>query len=303
MLIVTGTIGIDTIEAPTGNVEGVMGGSAAYFAAAASHLGPVRLVAAVGGDWPDEHRAVLEEFDQIDVAGLEVRPDSTTFAWGGRYLANMNDRETIFTELGVLEDAPPVVPDSFRDSDPVFLANTHPAVQADLLSQFPESAFSVCDTMDLWISIARAELEALLGKVDGVVLNDSEAELMTGTRNVVSAGRALLDLGPTFAVVKKGEHGAVLVHRDGVAVVPAFPADDAAVVDPTGAGDAFAGGMMAHLASVGSTDFAALQEGLSWGTVMASFTIESFGLDGLRGLDRAAVDARMDKFRRATRIA
>ena len=303
MLIVTGTIGIDTIEAPTGNVEGVMGGSAAYFAAAASRLGPVRLVAAVGGDWPADHREVLMSFAGIDSAGVEVRAEGTTFAWGGRYMANMNQRETIFTELGVLEEAPPVVPEAFRDSTLVFLANTHPAVQIDLLSQFDDSAFSVCDTMDLWIDNAKDDLLKLLTMVDGVVLNDAEAESLTGTRNVVSAGRALLEYGPTFAVVKKGEHGAVLVHRDGVAVVPAFPADHAAVVDPTGAGDSFAGGMMAHLAAAKSTDFYTLQTALSWGTVMASFTIESFGLDGLRGLDSDAVATRMEQFRAATRIA
>jgi sugar/nucleoside kinase (ribokinase family) len=303
MLIVTGTIGIDTIEAPTGNVEGVMGGSAAYFAAAASHLSPVRLVAAVGGDWPDAHRAVLESFDQIDAAGLEVRSEGTTFAWGGRYMANMNQRETIFTELGVLEESPPVVPEQFRDSTLVFLANTHPAVQMDLLNQFDESAFKVCDTMDLWIDNAHDDLLALLKRVDGVVINDAEAESLTSTRNVVSAGRALLEHGPTFAVVKKGEHGAILVHRDGVAVVPAFPADDAAVVDPTGAGDSFAGGMMAHLATAQSTDFSTLQDALSWGTVMASFTIESFGLDGLQGLDDAAIEDRMQRFRDAARTA
>ena len=302
MLIVTGTIGVDTIEAPTGNASGVMGGSAAYFAAAASHLSPVRLVAAVGGDWPQEHRAVLEEFSDIDFDGLEVRSEGQTFAWGGRYLENMNERETIFTELGVLEEAPPVVPEHFQDSSIVFLANTHPAVQADLLRQFPKPTLSVCDTMDLWINIAKDDLTSLLKEVDGVVLNDAEAEMLTGTRNVVTAGRALLEYGPTFAVVKKGEHGAVLVHRDGVAVVPAFPADHDEVVDPTGAGDSFAGGMMAHLARSGATDFAAIQQSLSWGTVMASFTIGSFGLDGLRGLTDSQIEERMNRFREAAKV-
>jgi sugar/nucleoside kinase (ribokinase family) len=302
MLIVTGTIGIDTIEAPTGNATGVMGGSAAYFAAAASHLAPVRLVAAVGGDWPEEHRKVLEEFPAVDCAGLEVRKEGQTFSWGGRYMANMNERETLFTELGVLEEAPPTVPEHFRDSSLVFLANTHPAVQRDLLGQFPNQSFSVCDTMDLWIDIAREDLEGLFREVDGVIINDSEAELLTGKRNVISAGEALLEFGPTFAVVKKGEHGAVLVHKDGVAVVPAFPADEVEVVDPTGAGDSFAGGMMAHLARCGSTDFLAIQQGLAWGTVMASFTIGAFGLDGLRGHDEARIQERMKRFREAARI-
>ena len=302
MLIVTGTIGIDTIEAPTGNAAGVMGGSAAYFAAAASHLAPVRLVAAVGGDWPEDHRTVLEEFPRVDSAGLEVRSQGQTFAWGGRYLENMNQRETLFTELGVLEEAPPSVPEAFADSSLVFLANTHPAVQRDLLGQFPNRPFSVCDTMDLWIENARDDLEALFKEVDGVVINDSEAELLTSKRNVISAGEALLEFGPTFVVVKKGEHGAVLVHRDGVAVVPAFPADEVEVVDPTGAGDSFAGGMMAHLASCSKTDFRTIQQGLAWGTVMASFTIGAFGLDGLRGHNDAKIQDRMQRFREAARI-
>jgi sugar/nucleoside kinase (ribokinase family) len=302
MLIVTGTIGIDTIEAPTGNASGVMGGSAAYFAAAASHLSPVRLVAAVGDDWPADHRAVMEEFTSIDFGGLEVRSGSTTFAWGGRYFDNMNQRETLFTELGVLEEAPPVVPEDFRESKLVFLANTHPAVQMDLLSQFPDRELAVCDTMDLWIDVANDDLKALLTKVDGVILNDGEAEMLTGIKNVVDAGRALLEYGLTFAVVKKGEHGAMLVHRDGVAVVPAFPAGIDEVVDPTGAGDSFAGGLMAHLARTGRTDFAAIQQGLAWGTVMASFTIGSFGLDGLRDLGDSRIEDRMNRYREAARV-
>ena len=301
MLTVTGTIGIDTIEAPTGNATGVMGGSAAYFAAAASHLAPVRLVAAVGGDWPEEHRKVLENSLRWIVLVWKCARRARPFL-GGRYMANMNERETLFTELGVLEEAPPTVPEHFRDSSLVFLANTHPAVQRDLLGQFPNQPFSVCDTMDLWIDIAREDLEGLFREVDGVIINDSEAELLTGKRNVISAGEALLEFGPTFAVVKKGEHGAALVHMDGVAVVPAFPADEVEVVDPTGAGDSFAGGMMAHLARCGSTDFLTIQQGLAWGTVMASFTIGAFGLDGLRGHDEQKIQERMKRFREAARI-
>ena len=302
MLIVTGTIGVDTIHAPTGTAEGVMGGSAAYFAAAASHLAPTRLVGLVGEDWPQEHRDVLQSFDGIDFDGVEVRAGGETFKWGGRYFDDMNQRETLFTELGVLEDTPPTVPEGFRDSRYVFLANSHPAVQANLLSQFPDRAIAVCDTMDLWINIAHDDLVSLLTKVDGVVLNDSEAELLTGTRNVITAGRKILEMGPTFAVVKKGEHGAILVHRGGVAAIPAFPAEDAAVIDPTGAGDSFAGGMMAHLARLGRTDFEAIQESLAWGTVMASFTIAAFGLDGVRAADGASIAERMSQFKAIGRI-
>ena len=302
MLIVTGTIGIDTIHGPTGSADGVMGGSAAYFAAAASHLAPVRLVGLVGEDWPADHRTMLESFPGIDLAGLEIRPGGETFRWGGKYEENMNNRETLFTHLGVVEDTPPAVPEAFRDSRFVFLANSHPAIQRGMLESLPHKEIAVADTMDLWINVAHDDLLELCRRVDGIVLNDSEAELLTETRNVISAGRKILDLGPSFAVVKKGEHGAVLVHRDGVAVVPAFPAAHEVVVDPTGAGDSFAGGMMAHLARTGRTDFAAIQESLAWGTVMASFTIADFGLGGIRAADERLIADRMREFQAATRI-
>ncbi len=301
-LIVTGTIGIDTVHAPTGSAERVLGGSCAYFAAAASQLAPVRVVGAVGGDWPAEHRAILSGFKGIDLRGLEVRPASTTFAWGGRYFDNMNRRETLFTHLGVLEEAPPEVPQAFRDSQFVFLANTHPAVQRDLLQQFPHRKLAVADTMDLWINIAREDLLRLFREIDGVVLNDEEAMQLTERRNAISAARQILAMGPSFVVVKKGEHGAVLVHRDGAAAIPAFPADESHVIDPTGAGDSFAGGMMGHIAASGMTDFRSIQTGLAWGTVMASFTIEKFSLSRLAQLNPRQIDERMQMFRAAARV-
>ena len=301
-LIVTGSIGIDTVHTPTGKAEGVLGGSCAYFAAAASFHAPVRVVAAVGGDWPLEHRAVLEGFENICLEGLQHRPRSRTFAWGGRYFENMNQRETLFTELGVLEEEPPPVPEKYRDSEYVFVANTHPEVQAGLLKQLPGRKVAVADTMDLWINIARAELLDVMGQVDGLVLNDSEAEQLTELSNAVSAARKILELGPTFVVVKKGEHGAVLVHRDGVATMPAFPVEQHQVVDPTGAGDAFAGGMMGHLAAVGMTDFASIQAALAWGTVTASFALESFSLDRLASISRKDIDERMRDFQAAARV-
>jgi sugar/nucleoside kinase (ribokinase family) len=301
-LIVTGTIGIDTLHAPTGSAERVLGGSCSYFAAAASFLSPVRVVGAVGGDFPAEHATTLESFKGVCLQGLERRPASRTFAWGGRYLDDMNRRETLFTELGVLEEAPPKVPAAYQDSRFVFLGNTHPSVQMDLLRQFPNRALAVCDTMDLWINVARPELLALFREVDGVVLNDQEAMQITEARNAVSAGRAMLDLGPKFVVVKKGEHGAILAHREGVATLPAFPADAAHVVDPTGAGDTFAGGLMAHVARTGKGDLATVQQGMAWGTVMASFTIEAFGLDRLKRLDARQIDDRMKRFQTAARV-
>jgi sugar/nucleoside kinase (ribokinase family) len=300
-LLVTGTIGIDTLHAPTGEASGVLGGSCAYFAAAAGQLAPVRVVGAVGGDWPEAHERQLRSFRNVCLDGLERRPGSQTFAWGGRYFDNMNRRETLFTRLGVLEEAPPKVPAKYRDSSVVFLANTHPLVQLDLLRQFPQRPFAVCDTMDLWINIARPELMNLLSEVDGVIMNDEEAMQLTDCRNPVTAGRQVLESGPrSFVVVKKGEHGAILIHRDGVASVPAYPADLAQVVDPTGAGDTFAGGFMAHVARAGRHDFDALRHAMAWGTVLASFTIEAFGLDRLSRLDAGQVNDRYRAFRAMT---
>ncbi len=302
-LIVTGTIGIDTVETPSARRERVLGGSAAFFAAAACPLTPVRVVGVVGGDWPAEHRATLEGLRDVDLRGLETRANGKTFAWGGKYHENMNERETLFTDLGVVGEAPPIVPSVFADSQYVFLGNTHPAVQRGLLTQLPQRKIAIADTMDLWINIAHGELMKLLGEVDGLVLNDSEAALLTGVRNAVTAGERILAYGPKFVVVKKGEHGAVLVHREGVAAVPAFPATEDMVIDPTGAGDSFAGGMMGHIARMGSTDFATLQDALTWGTVMASFTIGGFSLDGLRHATPEAIAQRHARFRDAARIA
>lgn len=294
-LIVTGTIGIDTVQTPDGQQrEGVLGGSCAYFAAASSHYGPVRLVAAVGDDFPNEHRATLAKFPNIDASGLEVRAGSKTFRWGGKYMENMDERETLFTELGVLEEAPPPIPAGFADSDCVFLANSHPAVQMDLLSGLPNAEFVVADTMDLWINIAKDDLTTLLGKVTGLVLNYEEAELYTGHRNPVTAGLKMLEQGPEFVVIKKGEHGAILVHRNGLAALPAFPTEN--VVDPTGAGDTFAGGMMAHIARTGDRSIGGIRRAMGHGTIIASFTIETFSLERLAGITPAQIEERYQRF-------
>ncbi|MBS0195378.1 MAG: sugar kinase [Planctomycetes bacterium] len=314
-LVVTGTIGIDTVVTPGGHAERILGGSGTYFAAAASFYGPVRLVAAVGEDFPAEHRAMFAKFPKVDVAGLETRKGSKTFAWGGKYLANMNSRETLFTELGVLGEAPPPVPAAFRDSRFVFLANTHPGVQLGFLDQFPSRTLTVADTMDLWINIAKNDLVSLLKRVDGLVLNYDEAELFTGKANPVTAGRHLLDLGPRFVVIKKGEHGALLVHRDGLAALPAYPTEN--VVDPTGCGDTFAGGMMGCLAapggwhSTGSArdasladpgSYESIRRALGHGTIIASFNIEAFSLSRLTTLTAEELQTRFQKYAAMTRV-
>ncbi len=292
-LIVTGSIGIDTIHAPTGNADSVLGGSAIYFAAAASFWSPVRLVGAVGEDFPADLEKPFHAFD-IDLEGLEKRAGSKTFRWTGKYLDNMNDRETLSVELNVLAEDLPPVPEAYRDSKYVFLANTHPGGQIALRSQFPEAKLVVADTMDLWIETERALLTDLLKQIDGLVLNDSEAFLLTEKRNPVTAGKHILDMGPTFVVIKKGEHGALLVHKDGVAALPAYPAEN--VVDPTGAGDTFGGGMMGYLAATGDTSIGGLVKAMAAGTVVASFNIEKFSLERLLDLKRPDIDTRLNEY-------
>ena len=301
-LVVTGTIGIDTVQTPRAKREGVSGGSAAYFAAAASQLCPVRLVAVVGGDWPTEHHSILKSFSGVCLDGLESRTNSRTFAWGGKYFEDVNRRETLFTEVGVLQEEPPRVPAAYADSELVFLGNTHPSVQLGFIDQFPKRKLVVADTMDLWIRTANPELSALLQRVDGLIVNDSEAGELTGVRNAISAGRKILQMGPKFVVVKKGEHGAILIHPEGSAVIPAFPIEDANVVDPTGAGDSFAGGFMGYLAREGRFDFASLQKAMAYGTVVASFSLEAFGLDRMRTLKFDEITKRLAQFQQMARV-
>jgi cytidine kinase len=306
-LVVTGTIGIDSVYTPTGKAEGVLGGSATYFAAAASFFGPVRLVAAAGEDLPESFHKTIGHFGKIDARGLEVRKGSKTFAWGGKYHENMVQRETLFTHLNILGEAPPSVPGGYADSEFVFLGNTHPGIQQGFLASFPKRKLVVADTMDLWINIAKPDLMVLLRNVDGLALNNDEAELLTGKKNPVTAARHILEMGPRFVVVKKGEHGCILVHRNGIAALPAYPTEN--VIDPTGAGDSFAGGMMGSLAATAVArngadlgSFEEVRKSLVYGTVTASFTVESFSLDRLRALSKAELDKRYAEYAAMVRV-
>ena len=304
-LIVTGTVGIDTVETPYDRVEKVLGGSCVYFAAAASFFTQVRMVAAAGEDFHDDYRSILGRFPNICVEGLELRAGSKTFAWGGRYFDDWNQRETLFTDLGVLTEHPPKAPDAYMDSRFIFLANSHPSIQREMLHAFQERVFSVADTMNLWIDTEREALGELMRDIDGLVINDEEARMLTGKRNVIAAGRQIIDLmGPMFVIIKKGEHGCVLVHDEGVAMLPAFPVEE--VRDPTGAGDSFAGGFMGHLAAAHSKDLnvslASVQQALAHGTVIASFAIESFSLDRLADLTPEEVAHRYTEFQGMVRV-
>ena len=292
-LIVTGSIGIDTIHAPTGSAEQVLGGSCIYFAAAASFFSPTRLVGAVGEDFPAELEAPFKHFG-IDLEGLEKRAGSKTFRWTGKYQDDMNQRDTLSVELNVLAEALPPVPASYKDSKYVFLANTHPGGQLELLGSFPKRELVVADTMDLWIETEPELLKQVIGQIDGLVLNDGEAKQLTGEKDLVKAAQAIRAMGPKFVVVKKGEHGAMIEHDQGRVALPAYPSDK--VVDPTGAGDSFAGGMMGHLAATNDLSLGNLKKAMAYGTVVASFNIEAFSLGRLEEISRADLDQRYTEY-------
>ncbi len=293
-LLVVGTVALDSVETPTTVRNDILGGSAVFFSTAASHFSKVNLVGVVGEDWPAEHTAMLQGRG-VDTSGLNIIKGGKTFRWRGKYLPNMNDRETLETHLNVLETFDPVLPPSFRESKYVFLGNDSPKNQMKVLDQATGRQLVIADTMDLWIKIMRDDLLALLKKLDGLVLNDSEAKLLTDEENLVTAGRKALELGPKFIVIKKGEHGAMFFSRDETYVLPAYPTE--LVIDPTGAGDSFAGGMMGYLAEKQRFDPKTLKEALAYGVVTASFTVEDFSLDRLKTITRADLDNRWNEYR------
>ena len=293
-LLVVGSIALDSVETPSQRRDNVLGGSAVYFSYAASYFCGVRVVGVVGEDFPSEHSAMLAGRG-IDTSGLHVVPGAKTFRWSGKYLPNMNDRETLEVHLNVFEHFDPVLPEAYRRCRYLFLANGSPGVQLKVLNQVVKPALVVADTMDLWIHTQRDELLALIKRLDGLVLNDSEARLLTDDENLVRAGRAVQRLGPKFVVIKKGEHGAMFFSENETFVLPAYPTSE--VVDPTGAGDSFAGGMMGHLANQDRFDAHTLKEALAYGTVVASFNVEDFSLDRMKQIGKPQIDARMAEYR------
>jgi sugar/nucleoside kinase (ribokinase family) len=294
-LLVVGSIAFDSIETPNGSVDEALGGSATFASYAASFFTMPRLVGVVGEDFPEDHRRLLDG-RRIDLAGLQTERGGRTFRWKGRYHQDMNTRDTLEVHLNVLGTFNPVLPEGYRDSTHVFLANSSPAVQTNVLNQVRRPKLVLADTMDLWIDIARPELLALLPRLDGLLLNDSEARALTGEDNLVRAGQAVRRLGPKFVILKKGEHGAMLFSADGVFVVPAFPTGD--VVDPTGAGDSFAGGIMGYLTADDSPPPGRLRRAMAYGTVVASLTVEGFGLDRLCRTERREIDGRLEEYRK-----
>ena len=293
-LLVVGSVAIDSVETPTETREDVLGGSAVFFSYAASYFSSVRLVGVVGEDWPAEHTELLQQ-QGIDTAGLQVEPGAKTFRWRGKYQPNMNDRETLEIHLNAFQSFRPQLPAAYHKCKYVFLANIIPSLQLNVLDQMGDAELVIADTMDLWIQSEHDDLLEVLRRIDGLVLNDSEAQLLTGDENLVRAGHKVRKLGPKFVVIKKGEHGAMFFGEDETYVMPAYPTPD--VIDPTGAGDAFAGGMMGYLAERGDTSPKTLKEALAYGIIVASFTVEDFSLDRMRSIGRAELGARMGEYR------
>ncbi len=296
-ILVVGSVAYDTIETPFGRVERVLGGSASYFAAAASLYAPVRLVAVVGSDFRHADYDFLRERG-VDLRGLQVA-EGKTFTWGGRYDYDLNATETLFTDLGVYADFHPRLPEEYAESEFVFLANIHPLLQQEVLRQVRRPRLTMLDSMNLWIRTTRKELVETMGMVDMVSINESEARMLAGTSSIVTAARRILALGPKVVLIKKGEYGAVMVTDDEYFVAPAYPLEE--VRDPTGAGDSFAGGFLGYLAQQeGEITPAALRKAVVHGSAVASFTVEEFGVQRLKRLTRAEVEQRYREFQRFT---
>jgi sugar/nucleoside kinase (ribokinase family) len=298
-LLVVGSVAIDAIETPFGKTDRILGGAATYFAVAASYFTHVSLVGIVGEDFTEKDAAIFKG-RRIDMAGLERAPGKTFF-WAGRYSENMNERTTLATELNVFAEFKPRLPESYRKSEYIFLANIDPTLQRSVLHQVTRRPKVVAlDTMNYWIERTPEELRETLRHTHILMINDEETRQLSNERNLLRAARHIFKLGPKVLVIKRGEYGAMMVHSRHAFTVPAFPLEH--VHDPTGAGDAFAGGFMGYLASAGRVNEAELRRAMVYGSVMGSFTVEKFGLERLRNLKRSEIHQRAGHFSRLTQF-
>ncbi|MBK6487917.1 MAG: sugar kinase [Gemmatimonadetes bacterium] len=293
-VLVVGSVALDSVETPFGKADEVLGGSGIFFSASASHLTRVQLVGVVGSDYPVDQLAPLAQRG-VDLTGVE-RAEGESFRWRGRYRHDLNSAETLETRLGVFSHFRPKIPEQFRRAPYVFLANIDPRLQLDVLRQVERPKLVACDTMNFWIESRRSDLMELLGHVDALLLNDGEARQLTEQSNLVKAARWIIDRGPRIVIIKKGEHGAFMFTSNSVFFAPAYPLED--VFDPTGAGDAFAGGFMGYLARTGKLDEEHMRRAVVYGSTMGSFAVEQFSIDRLMTIDHETVRARLGEFRR-----
>ena len=295
-VLVVGSVALDTVVTPFGKVEDAVGGSAVYFSAGASFFVPVNVVGVVGEDFPRESLKFLEDRG-VDLNGLSVEPGKT-FRWSGEYGYDLNTRETLDTQLNVFESFKPSIPDNYRKTDHVFLANIDPELQLDVLQQVENPRVVVCDTMNFWIEGKGEALLKTLQSVDVLILNDSETRQLAGEADLIKAARRVLTMGPKIVVVKKGEHGAILISKDLFFAAPAFPTES--VFDPTGAGDSFAGGFVGHIARKGVLSDETLRQAVIYGTVIASYNVEKFSVERLDGLNQEEIEDRYQELKRIT---
>ena len=299
-LLVVGSIAIDTIETPFGRVENVLGGSSTYIATAASYfVSPVKLVGVVGGDFREEYIKFLESRD-IDLEGLQIVKGSSTFRWGGRYHYDLNVRDTLFTELNVFEHLNPVIPESYRKTTYVCLGNIDPVLQRSVLEQIQKPRLVVGDTMNFWIQGKRDELMKTLALLDVLILNDAEARELSNEPNLIKAGKAIMRMGPRVIIIKKGEHGAMLITERTIFTAPAYPLED--INDPTGAGDSFAGGFIGWIAKTDDYSDENLKRAVVHGSTLASFCVERFSLDRFKDLTYLEILDRFRAFRELSRF-
>ena len=294
-VITVGTMAFDAIETPFGKVDKIVGGSATYVAYAASNfVQPIRQISIVGYDFPKEEMEELQKRG-VDLEGVVIVPDKKSFFWSGKYHIDMNTRDTLVTDLNVLQDFDPVVPESYQDAEFLMLGNLMPKLQLSVINQMKvRPKLIVMDTMNFWMEVAMEELKEVLKKVDVLLVNDGEARQLSGEFSLVKAARVILQMGPKFLIIKKGEHGALLFHENHVFFAPALPLED--VFDPTGAGDSFAGGFIGHLAKTRDISFENMKTAIIVGSALASFCVEKFGPQRMKEITKADIDARLSEF-------
>ncbi len=299
-LVIVGTVAFDAIETPFGKTDKILGGAATFIGLAASQCNADgAIVSVVGGDFPEEYIALLKNH-QLDVSGLEVIKEGKTFFWSGKYHNDMNTRDTLVTELNVLENFDPKVPKNYQDAEVVMLGNLHPAVQLGVIEQMKAPKLVVLDTMNFWMDHTLDLLKEVIAKVDVITINDEEARQLTGEYSLVTASKKIMEMGPAYVVIKKGEHGALLFHKDEIFFAPALPLEE--VFDPTGAGDTFAGGFAGYLAKSGDFSFENMKNAIIYGSALASFCVEKFGTERLVGLSKKEVHKRLQQFQQLTQF-
>ncbi|MGS2725810.1 PfkB family carbohydrate kinase [Psychroserpens sp. BH13MA-6] len=300
-LVIVGTVAFDAIETPFGKTDKILGGAATFIGLAASHFDvDAAAVSVVGGDFPQDYLDLLSSRN-INIEGVEIVKEGKTFFWSGKYHNDMNSRDTLATELNVLADFNPVVPESYKDSDVVMLGNLHPIVQIGVLEQMTKKPkLVILDTMNFWMDCALEDLYKVIKKIDVITINDEEARQLTGEYSLVVAARKIHDMGPKYVVIKKGEHGALLFHEDHMFYAPALPLEE--VFDPTGAGDTFAGGFAGYLAKTEDYSFENMKNAVIYGSTLASFCVEKFGTERMVNLTNEEVHKRMEQFKRLTQF-